>query len=256
LRATVTLPAGVDWTAATAIAWNAAAREVDPVVGLMASAETAADDAAVASFIAGSQVMLWYAAHRLAELCDAGVVGLDAGALRALATSIAGAFRQHLLHDGRWAYATDGRGLRIAYHDANDLPIALAPAWGFCASDDAAWHDTMAFAFSPANPGYATGSLPGLGSAHTAGAWTLGDIQAWLHAVLIDEPAAAAAAISRLEQVAFEDGMLPEAYLSANGDRVMRVRHWFAWPGAAFAALWTLAEGGQLMDRLRISVEG
>jgi hypothetical protein len=56
--------------------------------------------------------------------------------------------------------------------------------------------------------------------------------------------------LSRLEEVAFVDGMLPEAY-DADGDA--RIRHWFAWPGAALAALRLLDRAGRLEHALRVS---
>jgi meiotically up-regulated gene 157 (Mug157) protein len=108
----------------------------------------------------------------------------------------------------------------------------------------------MDFAFSPANPGWADGRRAGLGSAHTPGPWTLGDIQAWVRARVTGNAEAAADALSRLEEVAFVDGMLPEAY-DADGDA--RIRHWFAWPGAALAALRLLDRAGRLEHALRVS---
>jgi hypothetical protein len=53
------------------------------------------------------------------------------------------------------------------------------------------------------------------------------------------DPVVAGEAMARLEEVAFADGMLPEAYGTDDG---VRIRHWFAWPGAALAAL-------RLLDR-------
>ena len=48
-------------------------------------------------------------------------------------------------------------------------------------------------------------------------------------------PTWADAALQRLTEVAFTDGMLPEAYdPDGSGDVV---RHWFAWPGAALGVL-------------------
>jgi uncharacterized protein len=247
-RATGSLPDGVDWTDAVAGAWSAALTAVDPRTGLMASAENAADDPAPAPFIAASQILLWYCAARLAELADGRSVALDAGELRRIGQVVQSAFAIHLGGAAGWAYATDGAGMRMAYHDANDLPLPLAPLWGFCAPDDPGWRATMRFAFSPANPGFVDGDRPGLGSAHTPGPWTLGDVQAWIAARIIGDDAAAEAALARLHEVAFVDGMLPEAYAATGaGDRI---RHWFAWPGAALAALRILEQDGRLESRL------
>ncbi|MGZ6256271.1 MAG: glycoside hydrolase family 125 protein, partial [Candidatus Limnocylindria bacterium] len=196
-RATSVLPEGVDWSEALERAWAAALEAVDPGTGLIACAENAADDPAVAPYIVASQILLWYAAWRTAELASAGALSFDARRLRATAEVVAAAFAAHMAAgDAPWPYAVDDAGRRIAYHDANDLPVALASLWGFCASDDPGWIATMAFAFSSANPGWTDG---GLGSAHTAGAWTLGDLQAWIHARTTGDAAGMDHARRRLE---------------------------------------------------------
>ncbi len=228
------LPDGVNWTDAVAGAWDAVTSAVDPSTGLMATHENAADDPAEAPFIAASQILLWHAAGRLTELHDAGA--LTAPFALGVAERVRAAFGRHLVHDDRWAYASDGAGNHVDYHDANDLPLALAPAWGFCTADDPAWVATVDVAFSARNPGYAAGPRGGLGSVHTAGAWTLGDVQRWIVARATGDADAAEEALQRLRDVAFLDGMLPEAY-SATGHPDVRIRHWFAWPGAALGAL-------------------
>lgn len=252
-RVTGAMPPGVDWAEAVPAAWDAALAAVDPTLGLVGTRETAADEPAAAPYIAGAQIALWYAARRLAELAAHERIGLETTALLAFADRVRAAFDRHLVVNGRWAYATDDRGQLIDYHDANDLPVALAPAWGFCSADDPAWLATMRFAFSPANPGFWDGPMPGLGSAHTPGAWTLGDVQAWLLGTLTADADAAAAAVDRLTAVAAHDGMLPEAYLVGADGELWRIRHWFAWPGAAFGAFWTLSQRGELVARLGVS---
>jgi uncharacterized protein len=244
-RSAGALPEGVDWAAAVPQAWRATLAAVDPATGLIASAETAADDPAVAPFIASAQVLWWAAAMRAAELAEQVPIGLDPSALRAVAEQVREAFDRHIVADGRWAYAVDGGGLRIDYHDANDLPTALAPLLGFCGADDPAWRATMAFAFSEANPGFVPGESGGLGSAHTPGPWPLGEIQAWIHARIIGDEASAGRSLARLVAWSFADGMLPEA-LASSGP----IRHWFAWPGAALAGLVMLDARDELAERL------
>lgn len=241
------LPDGVDWRAELPRAWRAALEEIDPATGLMASTENAADDPAGAPFIGASQILLWYTAHRVAEL--AGHLGDDPQRYVRVGDAARIAFtRQFAAAAEPWPYAVDGAGLRIAYHDANDLPLALAPLWGFCDADDPGWRATMAFAFSSANPAWFDGARPGLGSAHTPAPWTLGDVQTWIGATVMGDAGSAEAAIQRLGEVAFADGMLPEAY---GADDEARIRHWFAWPGAAYGALRLLARRGRL-DALRV----
>jgi hypothetical protein len=246
------LPGGVAWEVEVPRAWSAALDEIDAASGLISCAENAADDPAVAPFIGASQVLLWYAALRLAEI--AGLLSMGASELRSTAVAVRAAFDRHVAAPGQpWAYAVDARGARIVYHDANDLPVALAPAWGFCDPTDPGWRATMRFAFGASNPGWVDGARPGLGSAHTPGPWTLGDVQAWLVARSADDAAGQAAVIRRLEEVAFADGMLPEAYAPDRHDD-WRIRHWFAWPGAAFAALRMLDGRGLLHERLSARV--
>jgi hypothetical protein len=244
-----TLPDGVEWSRAVSRAWSAALGEVDPTTGLLACAENAADDPAAEPFLASSQVVLWYATRRLAEMARAGALSLEEGALEQVAERTRQAFGRSLIGEGRWAYAGNGAGRHVEYHDANDLPTALAPLWGFCPADDPAWLATMDWAFAPANPGYFAGDRGGLGSRHTPGAWTLGDVQRWLVARTVGDEEDGRVALARLRDVAFDDGMLPEAY-SARGPDI-RVRHWFAWPGAAIGAFLVLDARNELESFLR-----
>ncbi|MGH2401293.1 MAG: glycoside hydrolase family 125 protein, partial [Candidatus Limnocylindria bacterium] len=249
-RVVGSLPAGVGWDTAVATAWRAAVDEVDPTTGLIACAENAADDPAVAPFITASQILLWYAGQRLLEMLDAAALSVGDLDVRGPAAAAREGFTARMVDGGApWPYAVDGSGGRVAYHDANDLPVALAPLWGFCAADDPGWLATMRFAFGPDNPGWDAGLRPGLGSAHTPGPWTLGDIQAWIHGRTLADGQAMAMAFERLEAVAFFDSMLPEAY-SADPDEDLRQRHWFAWPGATIAALRLLDEEGRLERQL------
>jgi len=119
--------------------------------------------------------------------------------------------------------------------DAHDLPVALAPLWGFCGASDRPWRATLRFAFDERNPGFAAGPAGGLGSRRTPGTWTLGDIMAWLAFGLMGDRVRSEAALGRLAAVAFDDGMLPEAYDPKGSGSV--VRHWFAWPGAILGVL-------------------
>ena len=247
-RATGTLPDGIDWERVVPNAWRAVLELVDPTTYLIATEENAADDRVDAPFVAASQILLWYTAMRLAEPALATRIGLVMDDLHVIAARVRAAFERHIAMGGRWAYAADGRGRTVDYHDANDLPTALAAAWGFCSVDDSGWRRTMEFAFSPANPGYVRGPQGGLGSRHTPGAWPLGHIQAWLVGRAQGDGPATAAALERLEQAAFADGMFPEA-LVPDGAATSPVRHWFAWPGAALGAF-TLLDRRQAWDTI------
>jgi len=188
--------------------------------GLIATAETPADDPLAEPFHFSSHLLLWR---------TLGAFGRDRDPLRAL-------IRDRFTHDGRFAYAVGPSGARH-YHDANDVPTALAPQWGFCAPADPVWRATVDFAWSGENEGCITGPLGGLGSLHTRHPWPLGDLQRVIVARAMDDSAAERLAWDRLERVETWDGLLPEAYDERTGS--VASRHWFAWPAALRALLLT-----------------
>jgi uncharacterized protein len=228
-------PPGGGWGQAVAEAWRAL--PVDPELGLVAGEENPADDPASLPFLLSTQVLRWYTATRLGA--HAGELGLDARALAETAGTVRAAIGDRFACPGpfgdQWAYETDGRGRARRYHDANDLPTALAPLWGLCPPDDRHWTATMRFALDPANPGWSTGRWGGLGSAHTPGTWPLGDVQEWVAASLLGDPGRAGRALERVLAVAAPDGLLPETYDPGTGRWL--ARPWFAWPSATLAAL-------------------
>jgi hypothetical protein len=207
--------------------WGALPRDAN---GLVPGEENPADDPSELPYLLSSQLLLAYVARRLAEYeNELGPMGFAEDAHRTLGMvrstfTCAGPFGD------QWAYEADGLGGHRLYHDANDVPTALAPLWGLCDPDDPQWRATMRFAYCEHNPGFVPGVLPGLGSAHTPGVWPLGDAQEWAVAVAEEDRSRAAAVVARLEQVASADGMLPETYDVNTGDWL--ARHWFAWPGS------------------------
>jgi hypothetical protein len=234
------------WGEAVAEAWRAL--PLDPELGLLAGEENPADDPAHLPYLLSNQILIWYAATRL--LARAGELRLDDAALAHAAATVRTAIRDRFACPGpfgtQWAYETDGRGRHRRYHDANDLPTALAPLWGLCRPEDPQWSATMRFAFDPANPGWSPGRWGGLGSAHTPGTWPLGDVQEWVAASLLGDGGRAERALGRLLAVAAPDGLLPETYDPDTG--AWLARHWFAWPSAALAAL-ALGGGGGTVPR-------
>ena len=191
--------------------------------GLVATAETPADDPLVQPFHFSSHILFW----RVLAAFDRPT---DAAAVR-------DATHRHFASEGRFAYAVAGPDAANArhYHDANDFPTVFAPAWGFCSVDDPLWRATIDFAWSIANEGYFAGTLAGLGSVHTRHPWPLGDLQEIVLSRVTKEPAREQRARERLAQVQMWDGMLPEAYDETSGD--VASRHWFAWPAALRALL-------------------
>ena len=228
-------PGRSNWGAMVAETWRAL--PIDPELGLLASEENPADDPTSLPYLLSTQILLWYTATRL--LTHAGELRLDASALAGAADTARAAIRDRFACPGpfgtQWAYETDAEGRYRRYHDANDLPTALAPLWGLCPPDDPEWSTTMRFALDQANPGWSPGRWGGLGSAHTPGSWPLGDVQEWVVASLLGETGRAGRVLERLLAVAAPDGLLPETYDSDTGTWL--ARHWFAWPSAALAAL-------------------
>jgi meiotically up-regulated gene 157 (Mug157) protein len=228
-------PGRAGWDELVAEVWRTL--PVDAELGLLAGEENPADDPASLPYLLSNQVLLWYTATRL--LTHAGELGLDAPALAGRADTVRAAIGDRFACPGpfgtQWAYETDGRGRFRRYHDANDLPTALAPLWGLCPPEDPEWSTTMRFAFGRANPGWSPGRWGGLGSAHTPGSWPLGDVQEWVVASLSGETVRAGRVLERLLAVAAPDGLLPETYDSGTGSWL--ARHWFAWPSAILAAL-------------------
>ncbi|MCI0399473.1 MAG: glycoside hydrolase family 125 protein [Chloroflexi bacterium] len=210
------------------------------VAPLFATEETPADDPLPFPYHFSSHVLLWHTLRQLSRLNSRWpFTGLD---LLALSQEIEAAAWRYFVANGEghslFAYATDAGGRHYLYHDANDLPLVLAPLWGFCPADHPVWQATIAFAFSPANKGgYYDGPLGGLGSVHTPGAWPLGDVQELIAARLLGDTARAVRALERLVATACRDGALPEARDPHNG--AVHSRHWFAWPGAALLAALT-----------------
>jgi len=201
-----------------------------PGAWLFPTDETPADDPLPLPYHFSSHVLLW---HTL-RLFGAQAERAD---LLNMAERVRAAALEHFTarHGDRtlFAYATDGGGHFHFYHDANDFPLALAPAWGFVPASDPVWRATVEFAFSEANEGGCYGGR--LGSVHTRAPWPLGDVQELIIARALDDPARAERAWARLDRAAQWDGALPEATDAATGAVVSR--HWFAWPNAALACV-------------------
>ncbi|CAN5783756.1 hypothetical protein BH24ACT5_BH24ACT5_14740 [soil metagenome] len=230
-------PRGVDdWGGRVRSLWSALPR--DDETGLLTSHENPADDDARAlPILLSAQVLYWHTANRLCE--HAGALGLDDLDLGSIAAEIRARVLERFAVDGpfgrQWSSAIDDdAGYRLD-HDANDLPVALAPSYGFVAPDDPVWNATMRFAFSPDNPAYVAGSMGGLGSPHTPGVWPLGDIQEWVWASWSGDRERVDAVLGRLCAVANADGFLPETYDPESG--AWWSRQWFAWPSSTVAAL-------------------
>jgi hypothetical protein len=200
---------------------------------LYATEEGPQDDVLEYPYETSNQILAWHAFERLHRF------GVGGGRLGPLAEAIAGDINRHQIIDAgngrrRFAYATDLSGGTLDYHDANDMPIALAPAWGFCSETDPVWTDTMRFAFSRENPGFTPGRRGGLGSLHTPAPWPLGQVQAYLAKSSIGDRQGMEKAVRALGDAALWDGSLPEATDPRSARP--RSRPWFGWPAAGVAS--------------------
>jgi hypothetical protein len=165
------------WAARVAARWDV----LPTRGGLLPTAENAADDPASLPYPLSAQILLWATATRLAAL--AGELGLELD-VDPTARSAAASTRELFTVEGpfgrQWAYEVDGCGEHRLYHDADDLPTALAPVLGFCPPCDAAWAMTMRFAFTttrPTGPGRTgdsarcTPPAPGRSATCRSGSW-------------------------------------------------------------------------------------
>ncbi|UXY17634.1 glycoside hydrolase family 125 protein [Streptomyces cynarae] len=234
--------ASKQWGALITEVWQGLPREGHD--GLLAGAENPADDPSELPFTLSTQILYWHTASQLAPF--SAELNLDALRLERTAQDLPGAIVRAFTCEGplgpQWVYETDGNGHYRLYHDANDLPTAFAPAWGFCSSDDKEWATTMRFAFSPHNAGHVAGPYGGLGSVHTPGTWTLGDAQELAVALTTADATRARLVLERIGLVAGADGLLPETYHADSGRWL--ARHWFAWPAAVFGILHFGITGG------------
>ncbi|CAH0202182.1 hypothetical protein SRABI83_01931 [Arthrobacter sp. Bi83] len=211
---------------------------ISPETGLLVSQETPADDPAEYPHNFSTQILFSEVLSRLGEVADElGLDGADltrkAGEVREQSKAL---FRVDTASgEAAYAYEIDGNeGYRL-YADANDLPTALAAAWGFCSPDDPAWRTTMEASFDPAGPYALAGSFGGLGSVHTGGVWALGLVQELIFARTIVDDERQTHVANVLEDLLSEDGMLPETADPETGEWLSR--HWFGWPGAALACV-------------------
>lgn len=206
-----------------------------PQAWLFPTSETPADDKVDMPYNFSSQLNVWRVLTRLAALNL-----LDSPTPSQLQT-MAGQIKQDLYRHmvarppqqglPVFTYLTDLQGHYQFYHDANDWPTILAPAWGFCHQTDLAWLDTIDFAFSPANlRGYYPGALGGLGSVHSPHPWPLGLIQELYLARLLRNRRRFRDTWAKLAKVVCWDGNFPEAIDEKSGQ--VASRHWFGWPGA------------------------
>ncbi len=140
-----------------------------------------------------------------------------------------------------FCYTTDTKGNYEYYHDANDLPTALAPLWDFLDVESNVFQKTMNWAFSKENRGYYQGPFGGLGSDHAKGHWPLGTSQLLAIALSYKGKSKVASnlwnrSLKRLADIVIQDGLFSESVDPLTGN--VFTRYWFAWPGATISWLY------------------
>lgn len=200
-----------------------------PNAYLFPTDETPADDPLDYQYHFSTHLLMWHTFNVLHKL-------LPDNKFDDIAKEVHDSIQTHFIapHNGQdlYAYATDMKKNYLFYHDANDVPLALAPQWGFISHTDAVWQATIEFAFSKENDGGYYGDDK-LGSIHTPAPWPLGDVQKLVISRYKDDQKQEQRALQNIQMAAQWDGGLPEAYNSETYAVVSR--HWFAWPNAFYA---------------------
>jgi hypothetical protein len=227
----------VDEILESILSHRAPAAESGQAIWLFETDETPADDEVAFPFHFSSHVLLWHTLQQLARVTMLFPEGTIRSPVAEWAQKVKRDVLRYFVTDhptaGRiFAYLTSTRGQYQFYHDANDLPTALAPAWGFCGADDNVWLNTLAFAFSPANDGgwYPGGDFGGLGSVHTRDPWPLGDGQDLARRCIIGEQSSLEPVLQKIAAECQFDGMFSEAVDRHSG--VVTSKNWFSWPGS------------------------
>lgn len=208
---------------------------------LFPTSETPADDRVNLPYHFSSHVLLWHTLQQLSLLSDKYLN--FAAAVKDVCENSLGKFADFVrkecldtfsvFYDGKpmFSYLSDGKELTRVYHDANDLPVVLAPLWGFIDRADERWLNTMRFSFSAQNKdGYFSGTFEGLGSTHTPHPWPLGYAQELLFGHLTENNQLKNHALEKLKNVQMCDGLFSEAVNEDTG--LVESRTWFSWPGA------------------------
>ncbi|HEY8320704.1 MAG TPA: glycoside hydrolase family 125 protein [Candidatus Baltobacteraceae bacterium] len=134
-----------------------------------------------------------------------------------------------------YAYEVDGYGRVNFMDDANIPNLTTLPYLGWCSSFDQIYLNTRAFALSPANPYYFSGTYAqGLGSPHTNPnfVWPLGIIG---RALTATGSAEVAQQITTLAETDGKDGLIHESFYDGGYWRYTRAE--FGWANALYAEL-------------------
>ncbi|MED7787460.1 glycoside hydrolase family 125 protein [Francisella sp. 19X1-34] len=208
-------------------------------VFLFKTEENPADDPVLYPYHFSTQILAWRTFECLNKLdLEYSFSKKDFGQI---AYSIKADIMKYMIteHNGKklFCYTTDLQNHEL-YHDANDLPTALAPYWGFIKVDDEVFYNTIKWSFSAENRGYYSGEIGGLGSDHAKGHWPLGTAQLLAISLVSKNEKLWCETVTTLDKILQKDGLFSESVYPDTGK--VNTRYWFAWPGATISWLYLL----------------
>jgi hypothetical protein len=155
--------------AALPVLYDAIAGQFDPAVGLYATLLSPHDDPVTRPFLTYDNALVWRALHILADAWERCSETASAAALHTQATALHQAINTKCIVVGpfgpQFAWAVDNAG-GFELDDQPGGSLTLLPYYGFCASDDPVYQNTVRWVYSSHNPYFFDGPFGGAGAAH------------------------------------------------------------------------------------------
>lgn len=210
--------------------------------GLYTSMRRSSDEACLLPLFIPGNMLLVCALEQVAEMAEeAQKDERRAGLARERAAAIRKAVAEHAVKDHEefgpvYAWEVDEDG-RYFLYDQADLPNLISmPYWGFCAADDPVYQNTLKFAFSQENEGYAEtadgwfAAMADGTKTYPEGPWPLG---------IMSELIGCPGDPERIQQIVdwLHHAVTPSLQLSEIVDKhtgALSSRAWFIWPTSLF----------------------
>lgn len=207
--------------------------------GMVWSGFRPSDDACSYGYLVPANMMAAVSLDQIAELAashfaDAGLADRAARLAAQIRVGIERyAVVEHPDHGRIWAYEVDGLGNQLLMDDANIPSLLSAPYLGFCALDDPTYLRTRAFALSPANPYFFSGTYAeGIGSPHTHSRWVW-PLALAMRGLTSTDRAEQLALLDTLVATTAGTELMHESFDVDNPSRFSRP--WFGWANSLFA---------------------